>query len=170
MSESEEHPENSGPKVSPGSGPGNSVIKAKIIESQVFGLEMLQIRSKQFRDSISFNQLLFVVLFLLFLFIIVSHIRYTRQSPLHFCVSLSHFICGSICRRKYLSAGSSSERIHLGNIFTDRDRKLKQRGFNRLPLNEEESELQINDDEDDDGDLSDVLEDFNLTRAKQGIV
>lgn len=170
----------------------SNVIKAKIIESSIytttvanmksdssrFSLKLLQIRSKEFRDAITFNQLLFVVLFLLLLFVIVTNLRYCRHnnSPMRFCCALFDFFTVSFRRRrKYFANGvsgpSSSEKIDLGSIFSDRNRKLKKSGFNRLPLNEEESELQSHsDDDDDDGDLSDVLEDFNLTRSKQGIV
>ena len=151
-----------------------------------FNFELLRIRSRQLRNSISFNSLLFFALFALFLFIIVLHLRGSspHYSSLAFCSNLISAVCcrcfgGGIRGRRSPSStrlangydpeplfgahSSIAARLELEKLFGNGSNGKKNgknsRGFRRLPTNESEVVEDVDDDEDDEG--SDILEDFN---------
>lgn len=135
-----------------------------------FNFELLRIRSRQFRNSITFNSILYFTLIALFLFIIVLHYRYSspHYSAFSFCSNFVRSMCG---RRRQsqperVHHSSLSQRMDLGYIF-DEFRRPRHHGFDRLPQNETEVVDKSVDDDDD----SDVLEDFNpktrLTKSRK---
>ena len=179
--------------------PSNSVISSSSSSSNVsfhnstsitspldfqFNFELLRIRSRQLRNSISFNSLLFFTLFALFLFIIVLHLRGSspHYSSLAFCSNLISAVCcrcfGSRRKRSPSSTrlangydpeplfgahSSIAARLELEKLFGNGSNGKKNgknsRGFRRLPTNESEVVEDVDDDDDDEG--SDILEDFN---------
>lgn len=150
-----------------------NVIKSTIIDSNLqtgnlnpsdstnqydinFNFELLRIRSRQIRNSITTNSVLYFILFGLFLIIIILHYRYSspHYSLFTFCSNMFRFM---FTDNKPTSA--RNEKINLRSLFSDHNQKLKKRGFNRVPQNESEI-IEDNEDDDDEADLSDVLEDF----------
>ncbi|KAH9529947.1 hypothetical protein DERF_003798 [Dermatophagoides farinae] len=167
----------------------NLPIKSKIIEKNDqqknitisnlnFSFELLQIRTKEFREKVWSNNVLYFVLLALFIFIMILNVHHT-SSTLRFCsILLSTTV--NLLKRKltFRSSLKNSERIRLSDVLKSSTKKRKSSsrsdnkrygGFNRLPQNEEESDLVIvtdDDDDDDDNDDSDVLEDFSLSQQK----
>lgn len=152
-----------------------------------FNFELLRIRSRQLRNSISFNSMLFFALFGLFLFIIILHLRGSspHYSSLAFCSNLINAVCCQCCRRRggrrspsstrlangydpeplFGAHSSIAARLELEKLFGGGSgssgkggKKNQNRGFRRLPTNESEV-VDVEDDDDDEG--SDILEDFN---------
>jgi len=127
-----------------------------------FNFELLRIRSKQLRNSINFNSILFFILFVLFLFIILLHYRYSspHYSIFAFTTNAWRAIFTRSKSHRPVYNSSLAERIDLAHLFESnsrRNRKFEKNGFNRLPQNETDAIDQI----DDDDDLSDVIEDFS---------
>lgn len=164
----------------------NLPIKSKIIEKNDqqknitisnlnFSFELLQIRTKEFREKVWSNNVLYFVLLALFIFIMILNVHHT-SSTLRFCsILLSTTV--NLLKRKltFRSSLKNSERIRLSDVLKSSTKKRKSSsrsdnkrygGFNRLPQNEEESDLVIVTDDDDDNDDSDVLEDFSLSQQK----
>src|SRR5699024_3670842 len=118
-------------------------IKSNSTGNINFTFELLRIRSKEFRETVSFNNLLYFILFVLFLFIIILHWRHSRDSPLAIGFELArltvHSVCGACLKSGHRSSGGDDERIRLGSFFGKRSNSNpKDLGFNRLPQNEEE--------------------------------
>ena len=151
-----------------------------------FNFELLRIQSRQFRNSITFNSILYFTLIALFMFIIILHYRYSspHYSVFSFCSNICWIIFHGRDRMMNLSSSnesrvhhsSLSQRMDLGYIFNEFRRGPRRHdGFNRLPQNESEAIDYIDDDDDEediivdrklrqggnDDDGSDVLEDFN---------
>lgn len=150
-----------------------------------FNFELLRIRSRQLRNSISFNSMLYFTLFGLFLFIIVLHLRGSspHYSSLTFFKNLFGAICCCCGRLRKRSSSSTrlangydpeplfgahssiAARLELEKLFGGsakggKGRGKKNQGFRRLPTNESEVVEDVEDDDDDD-EGSDILEDFN---------
>lgn len=126
-----------------------------------FSFQMLKIRSKEIREQMNIQYILFIMLFILGLYIVIVLKRSSSQN-------------GSICGFIGLVAGffwnsnkrttnnerDRAEKYALSNLFSDRDKKLKRSGFNRIPQ-DENTALEQEEDEDDE---EDVLEDFSVSR------
>lgn len=145
--------------------PAKDADKEKNVDFK-FNFELLRIRSRQLRNSLTFNSILYFTLFALFLFIIILHYRYS--SPHYSLGSFCRNFCCAVLHRDTTTArrqnnSSIAERMDMGDLFhynkTNGLRRESRKGFTKLAQNE--SEVIDTADDDDDDDLSDVLEDFN---------
>lgn len=161
-------------------------IKSKIIESDQekkvaisnlnFSFELLQIRTKEFREKVWSNNVIYFVLLVLFIIILILNVHHTTSTLRFFSLILSSILNSlkfNVISNRFTR--NSSERIRLSDVLKSSSSSSKRKsrpdkrygGFNRLPQNEEESDLVIVTDDDDDDDDSDVLEDFSRSQQQK---
>ncbi|XP_027202332.2 peptidyl-glycine alpha-amidating monooxygenase B-like [Dermatophagoides pteronyssinus] len=151
--------------------------KKLAISNVNFSFELLQIRTKEFREKVWSNNILYFVLLALFIFIMILNIHHTSSTLRFFSLIFSSLLNSMKFRLiSNRSTKMNSERISLSNVLKSSSSSKRKSlrlgdkrygGFNRLPQNEEESDLVIVTDDDSNDDDSDVLEDFSLSQQQQ---
>lgn len=158
---------------------GNSVVKSKILFSNVvnqsesqpnskFDFELLRIKSKEFRYSLTIDSLFPLFLFGLALFIVGLIYQYSSSKHSFLCVTLK-WAAGKLCccwKTSNNSGRSAPEKYAFAHFFSDRDKKLKKSGFNRVPQNE--NDVLIEDDDEEEDEM--VLEDFRKPKGPSKLV
>lgn len=129
-----------------------------------FSFEMLRIKTKEFREKVWFNNLLYFLLIALFILLVGINCQYL-SIPIRFCSLMGSELMRLIKKRNNYYSEIKADELRRRSS----SRKPSKKGFNRLPQNEEESEL-VTRQSDDDQDGSDVLEDFSLSNRTNNVI
>lgn len=157
---------------------GSNIVRSKIVEPRLenkhqsengkinFSFELLQIHTKEFREKVWSNNVLYFFLVALFIVIIVFNYHHSLSS-FKFCSLMCQNLFRSFRTNIIERNSGQNERVRYSDVLR-KGKHSDKRGFNRLPQNEEESDLVIQDlSEDDD---SDILEDFSPKNCSNKII